>query len=74
MTNVALVARKLALLEEHLRLARHVTCGSRATSQSNRTWICVPRAERLWNELPAGMASFGAFAASVSAFLTRVRA
>jgi uncharacterized protein YutE (UPF0331/DUF86 family) len=29
-------------------------------------------AERLWVELPSGMASFGAFATSVSAFLTRV--
>ncbi len=49
MTNGALVARKLAAIDEHLRRID---------------------AERLWAELPSGMASFEAFAAAVSAFLT----
>jgi uncharacterized protein YutE (UPF0331/DUF86 family) len=105
-TNVALVAKKLAVLQEHLRrlalrrpesvttlradtllqdaismgvvLARHAVIADELAASLGgaaqlRNRIAHGYAsldvDRLWNELPAGTASFGEFAGAVARFV-----
>jgi predicted nucleotidyltransferase len=69
-TNTALVARKLAVLEEHLRRLTSRRPANVATLRGDTLLGCATfDAERLWTEPPQGIASFEGFAQAVAVFL-----